>query len=48
MKERQLFLDDVLSLKIWLWASNVLLPKCADQITVILLFSLSTHRAVEV
>ena len=45
---KQLFFGDVLSLQIWLWASSALLPSCADQITVTLLFSLSTHRAAEV
>ena len=33
---RQLFLGDILSLKIWLWASYLLFPNCADQIAVIL------------
>lgn len=43
---RQLSLGDILSLKIWIWASYLLLPNCADEITVILLFSLlSTNRA---
>lgn len=43
---RQLFLGDILSLKIWLWPSNLLPPSCVDQIAVIPLFSLSTHRAL--
>lgn len=45
-EERQLSFGDILSLKIWIWASYLLLPNCADEITVIPLFSLlSTNRA---
>ena len=47
MKESQLFHGDGLSPEIWHWASNVLLPNCAHQINVILLFSLSTHGTTE-
>lgn len=43
---RQISLGHILSLKIWIWASYLLLPNCANEITVILLFSLlSTNRA---